>query len=134
MRAAVEADLITHGLRLRHTGDTTDRLSWHDLGVFIRHAPRGSAIHRWADPEGHGWSTAEYLQAAQLDALNAGNWQRGGKGPRPDPVPRPNTKPTTAQPAADEVINPGDGQSGHFHAEAVTIAELDAWLTATTHP
>lgn len=36
------------------------------------------------------WTTLEYLVAAAVDALNAGNWQRGGgKGKRPKPVPRP---------------------------------------------
>lgn len=36
------------------------------------------------------WGLAEQLAATLLDAVRAGNWQRGGgKGPKPKPVPRP---------------------------------------------
>lgn len=36
------------------------------------------------------WGDAEHILAHILDVLAAGNWQRGGgKGRRPQPLPRP---------------------------------------------
>lgn len=70
--------------------------------------------------ESHPWDLDAHLLAGVLDALNAANWQRGGgKGRRPQPVPRP---------GVTEVEKKQIGKS------AVTIAELDAFLTAATRP
>lgn len=46
---AVEYDLITIGLRLDWLG--TEALSWRDLWVIVRQAPRDSAIRRAVDPK-----------------------------------------------------------------------------------
>lgn len=49
------------------------------------------------------WETTDHLLAGILDALRAGNWQRGhGKGSRPKPVKRPGDDKRfgTAQPVA----------------------------------
>lgn len=36
------------------------------------------------------WTADTYIAAAQLDALNGANWQRGsGKGRKPKPTTRP---------------------------------------------
>jgi hypothetical protein len=39
----------------------------------------------------NAWTLHEYLTAALVDAINVGNWQRGGdpKSPPPEPVRRP---------------------------------------------
>lgn len=50
----------------------------------------GSALHRDIAGADAIWGLTDHLLAAVLDALNSGNWQRGGgKGPRPKPTPRP---------------------------------------------
>lgn len=42
------------------------------------------------------WGIAEQIQAATFDAIQGGNWQRGGgKGPRPKPMERPGLRPDT---------------------------------------
>lgn len=39
------------------------------------------------------WGVEAYLLALVADAVNAGNWQRGGgKGPKPQPIERPSEK------------------------------------------
>lgn len=39
------------------------------------------------------WSTSDYLLAAIFDSSEMGNWQRGGgKGQKPQPLPRPGSK------------------------------------------
>lgn len=52
--------------------------------------PSTSALSRSIHGDQALWSTSDHLLAAAVDALSAGNWQRGGgKGKRPQPVPRP---------------------------------------------
>lgn len=41
------------------------------------------------------WNLTNLLLASVVDTLNLANWQRGGKGKRPRPIPRPGTKPVT---------------------------------------
>jgi hypothetical protein len=57
--------------------------------VLVRHLPADSATRRTIDSDGAVWGLQEQLLAAAVDALSAGNWQRGGKGPRPKRLPRP---------------------------------------------
>lgn len=49
---------------------------------------------RQVDPDGSAWSTAEHLLANIFDVLQGANWQRGGgKGRRPQRIPRPGDTP-----------------------------------------
>lgn len=57
----------------------------------MKYASPDSPIQRvLADNNEPIWGVSEYLLAAVLDTLAGANWQRGGgKGKRPQPVPRP---------------------------------------------
>lgn len=62
--------------------------------MLVRQLPDRSRVGRAV----HGddvatWDTANYQLADVFDALNVGNWQRGGgKGKKPKRYPRPGTK------------------------------------------
>lgn len=125
----MEADLIVAGVRLRWLCDGTDRLNWRDLWVLINQTGPGTAVYRLLAGDRAQWGDAEELLAGILDALVAGNWQRGGgKGPRPKQLPRPGVK--AASSAAP--VPSGDpfkaDESGIFEAEPVPLSELNDWL------
>jgi hypothetical protein len=90
--------------------DGRPRLTWRELGVLVRQLP-GAARTRLAIGDTDGlWGLSEQLQAAAVDALNAGNWQRANIGlkeheqsPRPDPIERPGVK-TRRRITADELL------------------------------
>lgn len=92
-RAAIEADLIALGLRLRHVG--TDALAWHELYAVIKHLPQSSAYFRVLHPEEAEWDLSAMLLADIADALRVANWQRGGgkRSEYPKPIPRPGVEP-----------------------------------------
>lgn len=56
---------------------------------LIEKLPPGSRTYQAVGGARATWSTTEYMLANVVDALNAANWQRAGKGPRPKPVKRP---------------------------------------------
>ena len=124
---AVEAELITVGLRLRWLCAGTDRLNWRDVQVVILEADQGSAIARCELGESAFWTVDTHLLAGVLDALNGANFQRsGGRGKRPSPVPRPGEKPT-AEPARDDSSTLFGGTDG-FEMDSVSIEEMNEWL------
>lgn len=84
---AVEYECIRHGHRLRDY--PSPRHTWRDLWVIVRMAPADSPLARHLHPVETAWTATDYLLALVVDALNAANWQRGGKGQRPKPLPRP---------------------------------------------
>lgn len=129
----VEHELIRQGLRLRWLCDGTDRLNWRDLGVLIRQADESSAVARHALGDAAGWGVAEHLLAAAVDALNAANWQRSGKGARPQPIERPKVRPSEPtpvekprEPIAGDPFK--DDESGTFTGVAIPVDELNKWL------
>ncbi len=127
---AVEHELIRHGLRLRWLCDGTDRLNWRDVAVVIRQAGESSAVARHVMGDAFGWGVGEYLLASAVDALHGANWQRSGKGSRPEPVARPGVA-VTAQNAESDTPkgNPfNDDESGTFTGVAMPIDELNKWL------
>lgn len=68
----------------------TPRLTWRRLSVLLAHLPPDSATLREIHGEMADWTTTDYLLAAILDVNRGANWQRGGgKGSRPQPIPRP---------------------------------------------
>lgn len=83
-------------------------LSYRRLGVLVAGLSRESALARKlsreaaADPgemspedEALAWSLEHHLLAMIVDLLAGANWQRGGgKGSRPQPLPRPGVKPS----------------------------------------
>lgn len=70
--------------------------------VIIRRSPRGSALYRERFPDDAEWGLQEQLLAAVFDVLQAGNWQRGGgKGRRPEQLPRPGVTPAVKQRGKD---------------------------------
>lgn len=110
-REALEYDLLALGLRLDDLG--TRRLSWRDLWVVVRQAPRSSAIVLATDPDSR-WGLPEQLLAAAVDALRAANWQRGRarRHEYPKPIPRPGVEP----------------ESKTFGGEALPVDEMNEWL------
>lgn len=60
------------------------------------------------------WGLTEHLLASAVDALNAGNWQRGGDrhAPKPKPVKRPG------------------GKEQQYGKGAIPISEFKAWWDA----
>lgn len=98
------------GLRLRQLG--TEALTWGDLYDYVRYGNTDTALalERYGDTV--LWGITDHLLATVADALIAGNWQRGGgKGRKPDPIPRP---------GAEE-----SGQT--LGSEPVPIAEFNDW-------
>lgn len=111
---AIEYDLLVIGRSLEDLG--TDRLSWRDLWIVLTQAPRTSAYARSRLGEAALWGLAEHLIASVLDAVNAGNWQRGNQGrqvptPRPRPVSRPGVQDDTQT----------------FGSDPIKISEFNAW-------
>lgn len=91
-REAIDYDLLTLGLDLADLG--TPRLDWSRLRAVVVYSPPTSALARSMFGDATSWSVSDHLLAAAVDALNAGNWQRGGgKGRRPKRVTRPGEKP-----------------------------------------
>lgn len=84
---AIDYDLLTLGLDIRWVG--TSDLTWRRLRSVITYLPSTSALGRSVNGDAAVWGTTEYLLAHAVDELAAANWQRGGKGPRPKPIPRP---------------------------------------------
>lgn len=102
------------GLRLEDLG--TSALSWRDLYVVLRQAPRTSAYARSSLGVDALWGLGEHLAASILDALNLANWQRGNQGAKsPSPRPKP-----TPRPGADS----GDKK---FGSGAIPIGEFNDW-------
>lgn len=94
---AVEFDLLCNGLRLDWLG--TDRLTWHDLAVFIRWCRPDSAVNRslsehWQrTPELDMWRSIEH-------SLRVLTWQIGGGRAYdyPQPIPLPWDEPLADKP------------------------------------
>jgi len=79
------------------------RFGYRRLGVLIEGLPTHSRLKsKWAadaprnpvsdEDEEAMWRLEHHLLAQVIDHLAAANWQRGGKGARPKPVPRPGVK------------------------------------------
>lgn len=73
----------------------TRRLSWRDLLVLVKQAPRGSALSRAVHGESDLWDLHGHLLGVIADLLASANWQRAGdnNAKRPTPIPRPGAKP-----------------------------------------
>jgi hypothetical protein len=114
---ALSYDLIGLGLRLEWLG--SERLTWRDLLVIVRHLPQDSALSRSMNGSISSWTVTDYLLADIFDALNIANWQRANAGkkspsPKPKPYPRPGAKDNTRRIGRDPL----------------PIPELDAWIAA----
>lgn len=95
----------------------TKALTWRDLYVIVRHAPRDSAIQRSITGADHPWGLPEQLLAAIFDVLSVANWQRGGdeNAKKPERLERPGV----SKRAEGQVIAQG---------KAVSTEEMDALL------
>jgi hypothetical protein len=85
------------------TGYTLDdlgvRLSWNDLKDFVTHLPptSASAFYRHTFPQSWWWTPELDFLGAVVNAVQWGNWQRGGgKGDKPRRVTKPADKPVAA--------------------------------------
>ena len=110
---AVEYDLITHGLRLRHLG--TEALMWRDLMVIVRMQPRTSALMRIQNPETAEWGLSEQLLAEVADMMHVRVWQSGKarKSDQPKPIPRPGVE---------------TGQKTVHKHDILPVTEMASWL------
>jgi hypothetical protein len=85
---AINYDLMKLGLRLRQLG--TEALTWGDLHDVVRYGNADTALALERFGPTVLWSITDHLLATAVDALHSANWQRGGgKGTRPQPIPRP---------------------------------------------
>lgn len=67
----------------------TDALTWRKFGALVDGLPPGSALAIEMHGEAATWSVSDHLLATVIDLLQGANWQRHGKGKKPDPFPRP---------------------------------------------
>jgi len=80
-----------YGLALH---DAPHRITWRRLFVLIRQLPQSSRVVAAMTAGDSDWSRTDHLLALLFDAIQGGNWQRGGgKGPQPDPLERPGVTP-----------------------------------------
>lgn len=56
--------------------------------MLVANLPGGSALWRAAGVDA-GWTEEAHLLATVVDVLQLANWQRGGKGQKPNPLLRP---------------------------------------------
>lgn len=107
---AINYDLIRLGLRLRMVG--TEALTWGDLHDVVKYGRQDTALALEREGPPVLWTITDHLIATAVDALHAGNWQRGGgKGHRPKPIPRP-----------------GVDQDGKvLGADPIPAQDFDAW-------
>lgn len=116
---AIDYDCLTLGLDLNELG--TEPFDWRRFRAVVTNLPRTSALARSMHGEAVAWDTTDHLLAAAVDALNAGNWQRGGgKGRRPKPIPRPGES------------KRGSGRT--LGTASLTPAELDLLLARPRRP
>jgi hypothetical protein len=87
--------------------DVGEVLPWPDLRDFINHLPAGdSALYRARYPRSWWWTPDLDFMAALLNAVQWGNWQRGGgKGEKPSPVKRPKENPRSGPKSSDELAD-----------------------------
>jgi hypothetical protein len=70
--------------------------SWLDFEAFIHFSPPTSQLAMAVN--GEMWERSDFLLAALVDSVRAGNWQRGGgKGPKPKPIETPGAKANASQ-------------------------------------
>lgn len=127
--------MLQVGARLRWLGDGTGRLTYADVLALTTQAGRDTAVARHEVGEHAEWTPDTYLIAGVLDALNNANWQRGGgRGAKPDSVPRPaaiNQPGTTSSPATSQ---PQQALGESFEPAAMTLDEVNEFLGITTRP
>lgn len=90
-RAAIEADLIDRGMRLRWF--PSPDYSWRDLYVIVKHLGQESNFGRVSIGDDAVWTFQAQLQATMVDYLRLLFWTKtkdGSKGRNPPkPIPRP---------------------------------------------
>ena len=129
---ALEADLIREGVRLRWVGDGTDRLSWRDVLVLVKHMDGTAALAAQLSGDDSKWDLQTHLLASVVDGVRAMVWQNGGgKGPRPKPIPRSFGKDNVTA-NSGKAVPQGDpfkeNESGVFKGEMTPLSELNKWL------
>lgn len=90
-RAAIEADLIDKGMRLRWFPSVD--YTWRDLLVIVKHLGQESHYGRACLGEDAAWTMDAQLQAATVDCLRLLLWMKTKDGAknrnRPRPIRRP---------------------------------------------
>lgn len=91
---------------------------WHDVAVWARHLPTGSAVWRALNPKQAAFASdvgRAYIMADQFDAtmhvIKAIASAAGGRPRDPKPYPRP-----------------GKDEGGHFGSDPIPAGEFDAWF------
>lgn len=86
--------------------DIGELFTWLDLRDFVNHLPPSgdSALYRSRYPQSWWWNPSFDFLSAVLNAVQWGNWQRGGgKGDKPKPVKRPKEMPKDAPMSAADL-------------------------------
>lgn len=98
--------------------DGRKRLTWRELGVYVRQLPP-TARTRLATGDREGlWGLAEHLTALLIDELRIGNWQRANSGAKPGQQSKP----------PRPVPRGGTGETAHDTEDAARIAAREAAL------
>jgi len=110
-------------------------MSWRRFGVLISQLPNDSALARAEIGPAGVWSIEAHILAGLLDAVNAGNWQRGNAGartktPKPKRIPRPGVETGGMD---GRTIGAGKGMSvaefdemyDRIMADGLTLEEVD---------
>lgn len=82
----IEYECIRLGLRLRDLG--SERFTWRDLLVIVKHCPPGSPIAGALNPVS-SWTTTDHMLAFVFDAVRALTWTTAANKDNPFPVPFP---------------------------------------------
>jgi len=100
---ALAADLINAGMRLRDF--PSERHTWYDLKVFVRHLDRDSALFREMYPDKADWTMTNRLLAMVVNCLRLMMWFKtkdGQKGRKRPPMIGPDwAEKNTKRPGSD---------------------------------
>ena len=129
-REPIQYDLLQIGQNLNNVG--TLSLSWWDLHVFLKYAPRTSALVREVNGEAVAeWTAMHELLRSMEYQLRMLVWQRTKDATKGLNTPEPLQPPEKQKPNPVMELKPDDGEGphvmGHSGVTLERMAELLGW-------